>query len=312
MPLLKIEDLKVYYPVNNSSLFKRKSYFKAVDGISFSIEKGKAFALVGESGSGKTSTGRAIVGLTKAYSGKIIFNDRDLVAVSPRRRRPVNQKIQMIFQDPYSSLNPRKRIISIITEPLRALKKLNEKERWEYAEKAVRDLGLTPDILYKYPYEFSGGQRQRIGIARSLIVKPEIIVADEPVSALDLSVQAQVINSMKKIQSASNLSYLFISHDLGVVRYFCDEIGIMYRGRLVERGTTRDIFKEPLHIYTRRLLASNPKMTPSDRELFETQRLEIEQQFQDTIDSLLDEDGKPFPLIKINEHHYVSAPPEQR
>ncbi len=305
MTILKVDHLKIYYPVKSGSLFKSRQYVKAVDDISFTVKEGQTFALVGESGSGKSSTGRAIVGLNKVTAGKIFYNGVD---VTNKAKRKKNQRIQMIFQDPYSSLNPKKRVISIVTEPLKGIKGMSRQEKWAKAETMIRQLGMSTDTLNKYPFEFSGGQRQRIGIARSLIVRPKVIVADEPVSALDLSVQAQVINFMKKIQQAFHLSYVFISHDLGVVRYISDKVGIMYRGRLVELGTNDAIFTHPQHIYTKRLIASIPALSPVGRDEAEKQRMQIEKRFEHTIHSLVDSAGKPFPLKKINNHHYVSAP----
>src|SRR5690625_438456 len=224
--------------------------------------RSQTYGLVGESGSGKTTTGRAIVGLEKATSGQIIFNEVDL---TDRRSRKVDVRrdVQMIFQDPYSSLNPKKRVLDIVAEPLRNYEKLTKKEELFEVIDLLEKVGLTEESSYKYPHQFSGGQMQRIGIARAIALKPKLIMADEPVSALDVSVQAQVLNFMRDIQDELNLTYLFISHDLGIVRYMSDKIGIMYKGRYVEEGSTEEIFSDPQHIYTKRLVAAIPHIDRS-------------------------------------------------
>ncbi|MBY6273428.1 MAG: ABC transporter ATP-binding protein, partial [Bacillaceae bacterium] len=242
MTLLKVNHLKVYYPVRGGFFRRVVDYVKAVDDISFEIREGETYGLVGESGCGKTTTGRTIIGLLKATSGEILFNDVDLTKLKRREFFQYRRDIQMIFQDPYSSLNPKKRILDIVAEPFRNYEKFSPQEEKRRVQELLERVGISPDSIYKYPHEFSGGQRQRIGIARALALKPKLIIADEPVSALDVSVQAQVLNFMKDIQEEFKLSYLFISHDLGIIRHMCDRIGIMYRGRLVEEGTGEDIY----------------------------------------------------------------------
>lgn len=216
--------------------------------------------------------------------------------------------IQMIFQDPYSSLNPMKRIVDIVGEPLTNQKNLSKEERMKKIIQILDELGLGEDDLWKYPHEFSGGQRQRIGIARSLIVEPKVIVADEPVSALDLSVQAQVLNFLKKIQAKYDISILFISHDLGVVKHFCDEIAIMYKGRIVEKGTVEDIFQNPQHLYTKKLLTSIPLEHPKDRQKMNILREEVDDNYIQKIHELMDDEELPLPLIQIAKTHYAALP----
>ena len=214
----------------------------------------------------------------------------------------------MIFQDPYSSLNIRKRVLDIIAEPLRKFEKLTTEEEEQRVVEALEKVGLGPDSMYKYPHQFSGGQRQRIGIARALVINPRLIIADEPVSALDVSVQAQVLNFMKDIQKEYKLSYLFISHDLGVVRHMCDRIGIMYKGRLVEEGTTKDIFENPQHIYTKRLLSAIPNIDPKKRRENQLLREKINREFNEKSDRFFDENGRIYDLKQISPTHYVAIP----
>ncbi|MCL6617406.1 MAG: dipeptide/oligopeptide/nickel ABC transporter ATP-binding protein, partial [Anoxybacillus ayderensis] len=229
MTFLRVNQLKVHYPVRGGFFRKVIGHVKAVDGISFELKKGETYGLVGESGCGKTTTGRTIIGLVKATAGEILFDGRDLTKLSRREFVQYRKDIQMIFQDPYSSLNPRKRVLDIVAEPLRNFEKLSPQEEKRKVQGLIEKVGLHSDSVYKYPHEFSGGQRQRIGIARALTLNPKLIIADEPVSALDVSVQAQVLNFMKDIQKEFQLTYLFISHDLGIIRHMCDRIGIMYR-----------------------------------------------------------------------------------
>src|SRR5690606_38265193 len=282
------------------------------DGISFEIKEGETYGLVGESGCGKTTTGRTIIGLNKATDGHVYLNTNgeqvDLVKLSRKEFRKYRQDIQMIFQDPYSSLNIKKRVRDIIAEPLRNLEKLTPEEEEQRVIDALEKVGLGPDSMYKYPHQFSGGQRQRIGIARALVINPKLIIADEPVSALDVSVQAQVLNFMKDIQKEFNLSYLFISHDLGIIRHMCDRIGIMYRGRLVEEGTKDEIFEYPQHIYTKRLLSSIPQMNPEERIQHMAFRKEVNEEFKNNYDKYFDAEGKIFDLKPISETHSVALP----
>lgn len=246
--LITIKDLKVHYPIRSGFFNRVTDYVYAVDGVDFIIEKGKTYGLVGESGSGKSTTGKAIVGLEKITSGEVIYEGQDVTKRSVRKKMNYNKDVQMIFQDSMSSLNPKKRVVDIIAEPLRNFERLSDQEEKQRVKRLLDIVGMPEDALYKYPHEFSGGQRQRLGVARAVASNPKLIVADEPVSALDLSVQAQVLNFMKRIQQEFGLSFLFISHDLGVVKHMCDNIAIMYKGRFVEIGTRQDIYQDPRHI----------------------------------------------------------------
>lgn len=312
MPLLKVEDLKVYYPIRSGFFRTVKDYVRAVNGISFAIKEGETYGLVGESGCGKTTTGRTIIGLNKATSGHVYLQDGeqqvDLLNLKRSEFRKYRSDLQMIFQDPYSSLNPKKRVKDIILEPLRNFEHLTPNEEEERIVEALEKVGLGRDSMYKYPHQFSGGQRQRIGIARSLVISPRLIIADEPVSALDVSVQAQVLNFMKEIQKEFNLSYLFISHDLGIIRHMCDRIGIMYNGRLVEEGTTEDIFNNPQHLYTKRLLSAIPNIDPQKRLESKKFRDRIEEDFKKNFRTFFDENGRIYDLKPISETHSVAIP----
>lgn len=312
MPLLKVEDLKVYYPIWSGFFRTVKDYVRAVNGISFAIKEGETYGLVGESGCGKTTTGRTIIGLNKATSGHVYLQDGeqqvDLLNLKRSEFRKYRSDLQMIFQDPYSSLNPKKRVKDIILEPLRNFEHLTPNEEEERIVEALEKVGLGRDSMYKYPHQFSGGQRQRIGIARSLVISPRLIIADEPVSALDVSVQAQVLNFMKEIQKEFNLSYLFISHDLGIIRHMCDRIGIMYNGRLVEEGTTEDIFNNPQHLYTKRLLSAIPNIDPQKRLENKKFRDRIEEDFKKNFRTFFDENGRIYDLKPISETHSVAIP----
>ncbi|EHL97073.1 oligopeptide ABC transporter, ATP-binding protein OppF [Lentilactobacillus parafarraginis F0439] len=255
MSLIEIRNLKVHYPIRGGFWNRVVDTVKAVDGVTFDIEAGETYGLVGESGSGKSTTAKAIIGLEKATSGTVTYEGKNVTKAENRRKIDYNRDVQMIFQDSLSSLNPRKRIEDIIAEPLRNFEHLSKDDEKLRVLQLLDIVGLGPDSLYKYPHQFSGGQRQRIGVARAVATHPRLIIADEPVSALDLSVQAQVLNFMKRIQREFGISYLFISHDLGVVRHMCNNIAIMNRGRIVETGTRDDIYDHPMHIYTKRLLA---------------------------------------------------------
>lgn len=260
--ILKVDNLKVYFPVSNGFL-KKKSFVKAVDGISFEIKKGETFGLVGESGCGKSTTGRAIVKIYKPTDGTVEFEGKDVTTIKGGDIKQFKKDMQMIFQDPYASLNPRMTVGEIIREPMDIHGIYDTKEE---REKRVRELleivGLKPDHIRRYPHEFSGGQRQRIGIARTLALNPKFIVCDEPISALDVSIQAQVINLLEEIQEKMGISYLFIAHDLSMVKHISDRIGVMYLGNMVEVGKSGDVYHHPLHPYTQALLSSVPIPDP--------------------------------------------------
>jgi ABC-type oligopeptide transport system ATPase subunit len=308
MSILEVKDLKVYYPIRGGVFKRVVDNVKAVDGVNLTIEEGQTYGLVGESGSGKTTTGRAVIGLNSVTDGSILFNNKDIVRLKGKKR--FNKDIQMIFQDPYSSLNIKKRVGDIIAEPLRNYERLSPEEEKRRVYALLEQVGLSPESILKYPHQFSGGQRQRIGIARAIALKPKLIIADEPVSALDVSVQAQVLNFMREIQQELNLTYLFISHDLGIIRHMCDKIGIMYKGRQVEEGLTSDIFENPKHIYTKRLISAIPDIDPTHREQqFEYRRL-VNQEYEQDFKNYFDENGLAYPLKSISATHSVALPEE--
>lgn len=306
MSFLEIKDLKVHYPIRGGFFNKIIDYVYAVDGVDMVIEKGKTYGLIGESGSGKSTIGKSIIGLEKITSGTIVFDGKPLTKRMVKHDKDFTRDVQMIFQDNMSSLDPKKRVLDIIAEPLRNFENLSVNEERKRVLELLDIVGMPEDALYKYSFEFSGGQRQRIGVARAIALNPRLIIADEPVSALDLSVQAQVLNFMKKIQKDLGLSYLFISHDLGVVKHMCDYINIMYRGRLVERGTREDIYKNPQHIYTKRLIAAIPETDPRLKDELVKNRLKMEQEYRELEDQYYDENGKVFDLIKLTDTHYVA------
>ncbi len=258
--LLEVKNVKKYFEIKGGLFGRTVDHFKAVDDVSFTLKKGMTLGLVGESGSGKTTLGRTILHLTEPTSGQIIYRGQDLSHLSAKEMRPLRQKLQIIFQDPYSSLNPRMTVGEIITEPLNIhhIGK-DKKERKEIACELLKKVGLLPEHYSRYPHEFSGGQRQRICIARTLTVKPEFIICDESVSALDVSIQAQVLNLLQDLQEEFDLTYIFISHDLNVVKYFSDQIAVMKEGKIVEMSSPSEIYKNPKMDYTRRLIDSIPK-----------------------------------------------------
>jgi len=308
MALLEVKDLKVHYPVKGGIMGRTIGYVKAVDGISFEVNEGETIGLIGESGCGKTTTGKAILGLAKITSGQIIFDGQDITKSINKNRSPYRKNVQMIFQDVNSSFNPRERVLDIIAEPLRNFEKLSKAEERYRVDELLNIVGMTPENALKYPFQFSGGQKQRIGIARALALKPKLIVCDEPVSALDLSVQAQVLNYLKDVQEEFKLSYLFISHDLGVVQHMCKKLMIMHRARFVEVGESEDIYENPTHIYTRRLLAAIPDMDPRMRNTNAGKRAEISKIYESTSDQFYGEGNTVYNLKKINDNHYVAIP----
>ena len=261
--LLNVHNLKKYYPIKKGLFSKSTQYVKAVDGISFYIKEGETLGLVGESGCGKSTTGRTILRLEEATSGEIIFEGKNLLELNKKEMRKIRKKMQIIFQDPYSSLNPRMTVAEIIEEPLYTHNLYNNKnERSMKVKELLNNVDLSIEYMHRYPHEFSGGQRQRIGIARALAVNPKFIVADEPVSALDVSIQAQVINLLQDLQIKYKLSYLFIAHNLGVVKHISDRVAIMYLGKIVEVSDKDDLYVNPLHPYTKSLLSAIPIPDP--------------------------------------------------
>ncbi|TYS65698.1 dipeptide ABC transporter ATP-binding protein [Sutcliffiella horikoshii] len=257
--ILEVRGLKKYFPIKAGLLQKHVGDVKAVDDLNFYIKKGETLGLVGESGCGKSTTGRTIIRLYEPTEGNIIFKGRDIATMSESElRKTVRKDIQMVFQDPFATLNPRKTLRSILKEPYNTHNLFTKKEREEKVQELLAKVGLDPSFINRYPHEFSGGQRQRIGIARALALNPELIIADEAVSALDVSIQAQIINLMQDLQKEMGLSYIFISHDLSVVRHISDRVGVMYLGRMMELATKQDLYSEPLHPYTQALLSAVP------------------------------------------------------
>ncbi len=260
--LVDVKDLKKYYPIH-AGFFRRKvGDVKAVDGISLQLRKGETFGLVGESGCGKSTAGRTLLRLTDTTEGQIIFDGQDITMLRGSKLRKFRENFQMIFQDPYASLNTQMMVGRIVDEPLRNFTKKSSKTLMPEIKELLKRVGLREDDYYRYPHEFSGGQRQRIGIARALALNPKLIIADEPVSALDVSIQSQVLNLLKELQDEFDLTYLFIAHDLSVVKHMSDRIGVMYLGHIVESGDNEDIYKEPLHPYTQALISAIPEPDP--------------------------------------------------
>ncbi len=261
--LVDVRDLKMHFPLTQGILFQRViGYIRAVDGVTFSIERGQTMGLVGESGSGKTTIGRTIVRLYKPTAGQIMFGDEDLASMGGEELRRARQRVQMIFQDPFASLNPRYTIGSLIAEPMHIYKVASGAEIRDRTTELLSVVGLRPEYIDRYPHEFSGGQRQRIAVARALSINPEFVIADEPVSALDVSIRAQVLNLLQRLQQQFNLTYLFVSHDLSVVRHVADRIAVMYLGKIVELSDRDELYAAPKHPYTKALLSAIPIPDP--------------------------------------------------
>jgi oligopeptide/dipeptide ABC transporter ATP-binding protein len=262
MALLEVENLKKYFPVKKGVLSRTVGQVRAVDGVSFRLKHGETLGLVGESGCGKTTVGRSILRLIEPTAGRVIFNGKNMLELDREELRNTRASLQIIFQDPFSSLDPRMSVGQIIAEPLRNHLKIPKSEIRERVAYLMKRVGLHPEQLRRYPHEFSGGQRQRIGIARALALNPLVIICDEPVSALDVSIQAQVINLLAQLQEQMNLSYLFIAHDLSVVEHISNRVAVMYLGRIVELTTDRELYRNPLHPYSRALLSAVPVPDP--------------------------------------------------
>lgn len=263
--LLSVENLGVRFAVRRGGAFAPQEYLYAVDNVSFTVKRGETLAIVGESGSGKTTTALAVGRLVNAYTGKVNLDGHDILNLQGEALRKARTKVQIIFQDPYSSLNPRKRAQDIVCEPLANLTNKSRAEQLEIVDELFRAVGLRPEQKQLFPHQFSGGQRQRIGIARALSTRPELIICDEPVSALDVAVQAQILNLLRDLQAEFGLTYLFISHDLGVVQHMCDSIAVMYMGRVVEHADRLSLFNNPLHPYTAALLSAVPSVDKERR-----------------------------------------------
>ncbi|MDX7159191.1 Oligopeptide transport ATP-binding protein OppF [Klebsiella pasteurii] len=265
--VIEVDGLKKYFPLRDGLFGQQTGELRAVDGVSFKIRRGTIFGLVGESGSGKTTVGRTLLGLYEKTAGSVKFRGQELSELSPRAMRALRPKIQLVFQDPYSSLNPRIRIGDAIGEAMLEHKLCRREELYDKTLDVMRICGLAPQHYHRFPHEFSGGQRQRIGIARALILNPDFIIADEPISALDVSIQAQIINLFSDLRDDHGVTFLFISHDLGVVEHLCDDVAVMYLGQLVETASRDALFSRPLHPYTQALLAAVPTLDPNSEPL---------------------------------------------
>lgn len=264
--ILEVNNLKQYYPIKGGFFRRTIGQVKAVDGISFKINEGETMGLVGESGCGKSSAGRSILRLQTPTDGTVLFDGEDITKIQGRKLREARQGFQMVFQDPYASLNPLQMVGDIVAEPIKNYHKMSKEELEKEVKALLVKVGLNTEDYYKYAHEFSGGQRQRVGIARALALKPKLIILDEPVSALDVSVQSQVLNLLDDLQEEFNLSYLFIAHDLSVVKHVSDYIGVMYLGHIVEQGPSDEIYNNPKHPYTQALISAIPEIDPEKRK----------------------------------------------
>ncbi|HJE20248.1 MAG TPA: ATP-binding cassette domain-containing protein [Aliicoccus persicus] len=263
--LLEVKGLKKYFDVSTGLLNKKEAYVYAVDDVNFFVKKGETLGIVGESGCGKSTTGNMVGMLLEPTEGEIVYKEQDLRALSKKKLRGIRSEIQMIFQDPFSSLNPRMKVYDIIAEPLRTHLKLNRRELYDRVAELMELVGLNKSYMKRYPHEFSGGQRQRIGIARAIALNPELVICDEPVSALDVSIQSQILNLLVKLQKELNLTFIFIAHGLPAVQYISDRIAVMYLGKIVELATKEELFKQALHPYTKGLLSAVPIPDPEYR-----------------------------------------------
>jgi len=263
-PLLRVRDLKTHFPVRRGLFGRTVGYVRAVDGVSFTLGSGRTLGLVGESGCGKTTTGRTILRLIPATAGEVRFDGRDVFFLPASEMRRLREDMQIIFQDPYGSLNPRMTVGGIVGEPLRVHNRARGRDLADRVADLLRRVGLSPDCRNRYPHEFSGGQRQRIGVARALALAPKFIICDEPVSALDVSIQAQILNLLERLQEELGLAYLFIAHDLAVVSHIADEVAVMYLGRIVEQAESTALYAGPLHPYTKCLMSAIPRSHPAE------------------------------------------------
>lgn len=298
-PLVQVRNLVKHFPImSDKGLFKRQvGAIKAVDDVSFEVHAGETLGLVGESGSGKSTTGRTILQLYRPMSGAVLVEGQDVTRLQGDALRQVRRRMQMIFQDPYASLNPRMTVGTIVREPLDVHGVLTGPERQEFVAQLFQRVGLHPSFMNRYPHEFSGGQRQRVGIARALALNPSFIVADEPISALDVSIQAQVVNLLQDLQEELNLTYLFIAHDLSMIRSVCDRVAVMYRGKIVELAPTEELYEHPIHPYTQVLLSAVPVPDPEVEQT--RQRLIMNPNF--------DYGEHDSTLVEVSPGHWVAA-----